>query len=344
MLKREKAFRAVNHAAVGILLVCVCLLATSTVQGQAKPPILSEKDISAFSKSAIADLEKTASGSDKASAKLARNRLIAIGVEQIDAAFNDYRTKSRKRADTLNFLFDFLEIGAASAVSFTKGGLRAKSLIGEGLSLFKNARGAFNKDFKFLERQLLFDKMVAKRSKTLKGIYDKVNSDVDVYPWEQARGELRDYFYAGTIDEALSSLSVDTGAEASVALVALDKAKKDAGIKGQVTKVETEADAAITPLFDALVKSQDLAKIKAVYASAQKDPILEPLIIGLPQDPQITVAYKPVVEASLKAISNDTAKFEDYNRVLANLRVIVMRMIPDDPKPAAAFIKILGGK
>src|ERR1700694_4221771 len=211
MLKREKAFRAVNHATMWTLLVGVCLLATSTVLGQKKPPMLSDSNISAFSKTEISTLEGVAGGSG-AAAQLARNKLIAIGVEQIDAAFNDYRKKTRKRADTLNFLFDFLEIGAASAVSFTKGGLRAKSLIGEGLSLFKNARGAFNKDFKFLERQLLFDKMVAMRSKKLKTIYDKVNSEVDVYPWEQARSELRDYFYAGTIDEALSSLSVDTGA------------------------------------------------------------------------------------------------------------------------------------
>src|SRR5258708_9852192 len=179
MLKREKV-RTVNYATVWMLLVCFCLLATSTVRAQKKPPILSDSDISAFNKTEIQTLQRDAGDvGNPGKAKLARNKLIAIGVEQVDAAFNDYRKKSRKRADTLNFLFDFLEIGATSAVSFTKGGLRAKSLIGEGLSLFKNARSAFNKDFKFLERQLLFDKIVAKRSKTLKGIYDKVNSDVD---------------------------------------------------------------------------------------------------------------------------------------------------------------------
>ena len=336
--------RAFKHVTLCTLLITVFLASNSIVQAQKVPPLFNDSTTSAFDPAAIKALETTAGGTDPVAAKLARNKLVAIGVEQVDAAFNDYRKKSRKRHDLLQFLFDFLEIGASSAINIITGTERSRELIAEGLSMFQGSRAAFNKDFKFLERQLLFDKMVAKRAQKLKAIYEKVNSDVVDYPWEQARSELREYFYAGTMDEALSSLSVDTGAEAQASLKALEDAKKAAGVKGKVTKAETDADAAITPLFDALVKSQDLAKAKAVYDLAQKDPTLEPLLKGLPQEPEVTPEYKPIIEGSLAKIANGSATFIDYHRVLLNLRTKVMRIIGDDPKPAAAFIKILGGK
>jgi hypothetical protein len=178
----------------------------------------------------------------------------------------------------------------------------------------------------------------------LKSIYEKVNSEVDVYPWEQARSEVRDYFYAGTLDEALSSLSVDTGAEASVSLKELEKAKRDANIRGKVSEQLRKADADVTPLFDALMKSQDLAKIKAVYALVLKDPLLEPIVKGLPdnQGLGLTPDGKKDLEDSLTAISKGTAAFIDYNRVFLRLRLAVMDMLEaGDPKPAAAFTNIL---
>ena len=337
---------ALSGASILTLLIGFCLITPSTVRAQNKPPILSDSDISAFSKSEIERLKKEADDTTKPDvAKLARNKLIAIGVEQIDATFNDYRRKSRKRHDLLQFIFDFLEIGASSAINIVNGD-RAREVIAEGLSLFQGSRVAFNRDFKFLERQILFDKMIAKRSQKLKVIYDKVNSEVEVYPWEQARSELRDYFYAGTMDEALSSLSVDTGAEAKASLKELEDAKKAANIKGKVTKEQTEANKDIGPLFDALMKSQDLVKVKAVYDLVIKDPVLEPIVKGLPENQALglTAEGKKGLKDSLSAIGKGTAAFIDYNRVLFYLRFFAVDTINDDPKPAAAFLKILSGK
>jgi hypothetical protein len=340
---RATPLGSVTMIAMGIVL---CLSSIVPATAQKKPAMLSDNDISAFNKSEIARLMKEANATTNSeTAKLARNKLIAIGVEQIDSAFNDYRKNSRKRHDLLQFIFDFLEIGASSAINIVKGGERARSLIAEGLSLFQGSRAAFNRDFKFLERQILFDKMVSKRAQKLTKIYEKVNSEVTDYPWEQARSELREYFYAGTMDEALSSLSVDTGAEASVSLKDLEQAKRDAGIRGKVEKVEKDANVAITPLFDTLMKSQDLVKVKAVYDLVLKDPILEPIVKDLPQNQSLglTPAGRQGLQDSLTNIGNGSAVFIDYNRVLFYLRVAVMDVIVDDPKPAAAFIKALGG-
>jgi hypothetical protein len=244
---------------VATLCVLICLTFVTKVQAQKKPPILTDKDISAFDKQRIIELENTAKGNDE-NARLARNRLIGITVEQVDTAFNDFRKKSRKRTDTLSFLFDFLEIGASSAISIVRGE-RVKTLIGEGLSLFQGSRSAFNKDFRFLERQILFDKMVAKRSEKLTAIYKKLDVDAATYSWEQARAELRDYFFAGTIDEALSSLSRDTGTEATEAIKALEK----------VTPGQYATSVTYTKLVADLVKAaRDGSKPEAASAALTK--------------------------------------------------------------------------
>lgn len=402
MLKREKAFRAVNYATVWTLLVCVCLLATSTVQAQKKPPILSDSDISAFSKTEILTLKRDAGDvANPGKAKLARNKLIAIGVEQVDAAFNDYRKKSRKRHDLLQFLFDFLEIGASSAINIINGSERAREVIAEGLSFFQGSRAAFNRDFKFLERQILFDKMVAKRSEKLTAIYAKLNNEAGEYPWEQARSELRDYFYAGTMDEALSSLSVDTGAEAKKNLEDLAIAKREAGIVGAVSEEQKSAhkafEAVIKPIVDKntaeaarLQKALDditaaqkqiddenakppadrvqpnidkataaktaaegerdkakaeqaklLERMKSIFGKIADNPILTPLLPKISTGRGIQPAQKEKIEASLQKAREGNGSFDDYNRVLGNLRRLVVDMINNDPRPNDELHKLL---
>ena len=341
--------------AIVTLCILICLTANTKVQAQKKPPILADQDISAFNKAAVERLQTAAADvAQPGTAKLARNKLIAITVEQVDTAFNDFRTKSRKKTDTLSFLFDFLEIGASSAISIV-GGARPKALIGEALSLFQGSRSAFNKDFRFLERQILFNKMVAKRSDKLTAIYGKLDEGVDEYPWEQARSELRDYFFAGTIDEALTSLNVDTGAQAQTAEAALKKAKEDAGIAGAVSDKEAKADTDAATKIDALVaannaaqtpadKAKVLDKVKAIFKAADESPILQPFLSTISQSsPGRTISeeQKQKIEDSLKKAREKTGSFEDYLRVLGNLRAAVVRIVDKNPIPNNELQRIL---
>lgn len=200
-----------------VLSLCVCLLTSSLVQAQKTPQIFKTDQAgstSAMNKAYVNSLETAYTNATGDEKKLIRNRLIYIGVEQIDTAFNDYRKNSRKRNDLLQFLFDFLEIGISTTIGVINGE-RAKSVLGEVLTGFKGTRTAANKNFHLLEAQILFNKMVANRAKTLGLIYKKLNDDAVSYPWERARTDLRNYFFAGTLDDALSSLNIDTGAEAS---------------------------------------------------------------------------------------------------------------------------------
>lgn len=251
-------FRSLVSGLTAALCLLLMLAASMEVKAQKTPPILGDKDSSAFHQD-IVQLQKDAAANTEAG-KLARNKLIAIGVEQIDTVFHEYRKKSRKRSNLLNFLFDFLEIGASSAISIVNGE-RGKTLIGEGLSLFQGSRSAFNKDFRFLERQILFDKMVAKRSQKLTSIYQKLNENTVTFTWEQARGELREYFFAGTMDEALSALSRETGAEATAAIQELKT----------VTPGQFEASKTYTQLVADLFKAaRDTSKPEAAGAALKK--------------------------------------------------------------------------
>jgi hypothetical protein len=219
MNNKKTNFGASVHLTSGIVVyLCISLLSSSLVQAQKAPSIFKtdkEASTSATNMAYINSLESayTNARSDEEK-KLIRNRLIFIGVEQIDTVFNDYRKKSRKRNDLLQFLFDFLEIGMSTTIAVINGE-RAKSVLGEALTGFKGSRTAANKNFHLLETQILFNKMVTNRAKTLGLIYQKLNDDTNSYPWERARTDLKNYFFAGTFDDALNSLSIDTGAEAN---------------------------------------------------------------------------------------------------------------------------------
>jgi hypothetical protein len=368
MLAKSVGFRCFVHCVtVSTLGLLICLTNSVQVQAQKTPPIFkSDTNTSAVNLTYVRQLEGEYTANAQAKneiAKLARNRLIAIGVEQVDTAFNDYRKKSRKRHDLLQFIFDFLEIGASTAISIT-GGERSKALIGEGLSLFQGSRAAFNRDFKFLERQILFDKMVAKRSQTLTEIYKKLDQDVGLYPWEQARSELKDYFYAGTIDEALNSLSVDTGAEAKTSQKELAEAKKRAGIKGAPTpeqiaeakvnfelirsingkgfaiqeqiEAENKKAAPNTTTLKTLEESKKkvLDDLKSIFALIEADPQLSPLLGQIPERfGKDNPAVKTKLEVSLKKLKDtpNDASLDDYDLILTKLNGVVVDTLPEDP-------------
>jgi len=218
----------ITKRAVAISVLCVIQFTAGSVQAQKQPPLL--KGEAEAEKGYVQNLLNQYQSGDPDQAKLARNKLIYTGVEQIDVVFNQYRKNSRKRNDLLQFLFDFLEIGMSSTAAVINGE-RAKTVLNEVLTGFKGTHTAANKDFRLLEAQIVFNKMVANRAKVLKGIYDNLNAEVRTYPWEKARTDLRNYFFAGTMDDALSSLNVDTGAEANEAV----KAKDDAAVELRIS-------------------------------------------------------------------------------------------------------------
>jgi hypothetical protein len=239
--------RLFRQSSVVALLASIVIGQITNIQAQKLPPILgtSTTDPSAFDIESVrkikADYDRIATsniGANREEAKELRNRLIGIGREQVDAMFFSYIKNDRKKRQLLQFLLDFLEIGAATAISLTSGE-RARTVISEGLGAVQASRTSLNKNFQLLERQMLINKMAADRATILTSILSKRELDVAQYPWEDARADLRTYRDAGTLDAAVSSLSSDIGKQRFDAEETLREVKDQ-----PITSAATEEDLA----------------------------------------------------------------------------------------------------
>lgn len=259
---------------------------------QKLPPLLKRGDTenSAFNKETIKTLEtgynenvKDSATDKQELARQYRNRLIAVGIEQTDAYFFNYQKNSRRKREWLQFLLDFLEIGAATAISITNGE-RAKTLIADGLGALQASRTSLNKNFKLLERQILLNQMAADRATVLELILKRLDQNAIDYPWEAARSDVRNYFNAGTLDSALTSLSVKTGkaAENAEAKVRRFKGKILSSATPLDKKAAENADAIKTELEDALdagtKKVEVLKNLKEIVVKLEADPEISKLL------------------------------------------------------------------
>ena len=201
--------------------------------------------------------EKHLSGPEKDldAAAADRNRLVFIAVDQIDLNFYDFQKSTRKKRALLQTVLDVLEIGAKTAISITNGD-RAKSLIAEGLGFVQLSRAAADKNFSLRDTQILFNKMVAKRSEILGNIITNTAKSVEQYPFEFAMVDVIAYFKAGTFDGAMENLNMDTGAEANQATNQLEEIKIASGADLDASIV---LRATLADLFTKLFKSKDVA-------------------------------------------------------------------------------------
>lgn len=231
-----------------VFLLFIVTVFSMAAMAQKKPPLLqtTDNELSAFSIQNVKELQTNynntvllATNEGQQLARQYRNRLVAIGIDQTDGYFFNYLKNDRTKRVWLQFLLDFLEIGAATAINITNGE-RAKDVIAEGLGALQASRTSLNKNFKLLERQILINQMITDRNEILAIILGKLDRGVEAYPWEAARADLRTYFNAGTLDGALSRLSATTGktAEESERKVRKFKDKK---IVSQLTPEQRKA-------------------------------------------------------------------------------------------------------
>jgi hypothetical protein len=281
-----------RKAGVCALLLFILISHTANTKAQKLPPLLSEgsTDPSAFDINSInklkTDYETKVKGNDadREEARQLRNRLVGIGVDQVDALYFDKLKGDRKKIRLVQFILDFLEIGAATAISLTNGE-RAKSVISEGLGALQSSRTSLNKNFQLLERQLIINKMEADRATVLASIHSKLDRDVIEFPWEIARADLRTYRDAGTLDSALASLSASVGNERITAQENLRQVK-DKPITGPATAADLEAargaldveDKLEEKLDDATKKADALATLKKIVEKLEKDEVTAKLL------------------------------------------------------------------
>lgn len=313
----------IHYTIVFALLLFIGLTQILSISAQKKPPLLEtrDNDLSAFDKSAVEALQTgyntNVVKSDAPSQELARqyrNRLIAVGIEQTDAYFIRYLKNDRQKREWLQFLLDFLEIGAATAIGITNGE-RAKTVISEGLGALQASRTSLNKNFKLLERQIIINQMVADRGEILALILERLDRGVTLYPWEAARSDLRNYFNAGTLDNALTRLSATTGKAADDAEV---KVRRFKGLRivSASTRAQSEASRSAEENKSALEDAVDdeskkaaaLAALKKVVGKLEEDEEIIDLmkakgISPAPDDGK--KIFEALIEISVEQLRND---------------------------------------
>ncbi len=354
---------------LNVLILYVILLASSAIAQ--KIPIALQTDVAASPTNAadyktLADNYKSAPDLEK------RNKLIFLAVSQIDINFRHYQRKRRIGRDLFHLMIDILEIGASTAISITNGA-RAKSIIGEGLTFVQGSRASADKNLRLLELQILFNKMIEKRSEILGDIFEKSSLSNERYPFDRAYVDIVAYYHAGTMDFALSNLATDTGAAAEAAQTLLS-AKRAAGIKFAPTAAEVAEGArnlakfrAITAAYATQQKIIDDERARAVPVAAtiktaedaqneiirklaiifnliESDPNLGLLLDEIPAKYGTTNASaKTALEQSLAKL-RDLAKkpaIDDYDRILLKLGGIITDRINEDSSLNTRFKNIL---
>lgn len=287
--------RPFRRAALLTLLLLTTAAPAPNVWAQKLPPLLrtGSDDPSAFNFEDVrklkADYDTKSSSSnaaDREAAKQIRNRLIGIGRDQVDAMFYAELKRDRKRIRLVQFVLDFLEIGAATAIGITNGE-RAKTVISEGLGAVQASRTSLNKNFQLLERQVLVNKMEASRATMLTTILGQRDKDVTQYSWEEARADLRTYRNAGTLDGALASLSASVGNERIDAEEKLREVQDkpltgaasdiDLRLARDAFEVEVRLEA---ELGDANKKAAALSTLQKVVGKLAEDKEVAPLLQG----------------------------------------------------------------
>lgn len=214
--------RSVKVLSLFIVIVVVFGFCLET-PAQKKPTALDKKSpLSAFNKQEYVEIASRYKGNPS---KGDRDRLIFKAVSEIDMNFRSYQRNRRIGRDTLEIFFDVLEAGAVAATSITNG-IRAKSIINDGLAMLKGSRTSINKNLRLLELQVLFSRMRADRAIVMQRILTNIKKDDGDYPFERALVDIVDYYIAGTMDNALAGLANETGKKADAEEVRLENIKK----------------------------------------------------------------------------------------------------------------------
>jgi hypothetical protein len=207
-------------------VICIALFLTGCPKGRAKmPDVISDK----IKEYAVVQFDEdykrynvAVDSNQLVKAKVLRNELLFKLKRHIDANYADFENNLFLGKATSNVLLDITELGAAAAVGITNGE-RAKTIIGTALTAFKGGRKSVDVNF-FRERttESLISTMRASRSRVEEKINLGLRNDVANYTLEESLGDLINYFYAGSLSNALVELSQQAADEAKNAKVQTD--------------------------------------------------------------------------------------------------------------------------
>lgn len=212
--------RIVQIAAAGLMLVgmtgCIGRIRGPAVPKTISTPVYDAKNVDLYNKETV-----------PATKKALRDQLVYGLMADIEYLYRDYASNLFINNARFSVAADFFELGLSTAATLGNGA-RTKSILsalgtgvaGEHISIDKNY-------FRQRTIESIINAMEARRSAVEKRIIQQLQKGVDVYPYESALKDLREYFFAGTLEGGLTEIQQQTAAAAKTNLKRVEVTKEN---------------------------------------------------------------------------------------------------------------------
>jgi hypothetical protein len=203
--------------------------------------------------------------SDYDRARVLRDQLVNSIRVEIEMNYREFEQNLFTGRATFNTAADIAELALAGAATITHGE-SAKTILSAVLTAAKGARLSYDKNF-FREKttEAIIASMQAGRSRKLANIINNMDLPVQKYPFEQAWVDLVDFFYAGTVEGGLLSITTEAGSKAESGKQQLQIAEKNRLLKASAATIKTTGG-----LTDEISKLVDAGDQTAARAKALK--------------------------------------------------------------------------
>lgn len=238
-------------------------------------------------------------------ARILRDRMINRIRLEIEINYRKFESEVYGDRAGFNTAGDFVELGLAGATALT-GGAATKTILATVLTALKGSRLSVDKNwFREKTTEALVAAMQSQRTIKLNQIIDKMaNLPANLYAFEEAWVDLVEFFYAGTIEGALLSLTADAGKAVVDAKEDNKEISKQRVEIFKATREEIDVVRAATVRLGQLARTKNTAEAKRILDEL-KVPVgpdddvfkkLQEQIRKAPEDrsliPQIKEAFK----------------------------------------------------
>ena len=184
----------------------------------------------------VDDVKRYHDSTDQTPKKALRDQIVYGLMADIEYLYRDYASNLFVNNAWFNVGGDFLELGLGTA-STLGNGARTKTILSALGSAVAGQRISVDKSF-FRQRTIeaIVNAMEARRSAVEKRIIDSLQKSVELYPFEAALKDLREYFFAGTLEGGLTEMQQQTAAAAKANLQLVEATKETLATATSINK------------------------------------------------------------------------------------------------------------
>jgi hypothetical protein len=249
-------------------------------------------------------------GSKESEARMYRNIMIYQIEADIELIYRQFEQKFSSSRDKFQTGSDVVELGVTAAIGVVEGSA-VKELLAASLTGFKGTRLSIDKNY-YREKttEIIITQMQAYRESVRNRITEKtVKLSVSDYPFEEAKRDLIEYYYAGTVHSAFQQLAIASGQAASTQIAeakAIDKGRAN---------TEDEAKAAIR-IRDNFYKLSTKIKDSGTHDSALKEIKSILAILAVSTDGKTDADLIDLLKQSIKNALNNPSQILQLDKIL----------------------------